>query len=146
VHEEKIRVTQAYNQWSGPTRQSRYREYKAARRAGEIPPPGPCEMCGQTIGTMHHAEDYGPTRDAYFAALHSLCGRCHAWLHLRFRFPGYWAAYKQRCRAGPRLPAVKSMAEVFGTWRRSDIPVVEYPHHGAWWEVLSTERSGGPLV
>jgi dipeptidyl aminopeptidase/acylaminoacyl peptidase len=59
---------------------------------------GPCEICGQTKGTIHHAEDYGPTREAYFAALHSLCRRCHLMLRRRFKFPGPWAEYKERCR------------------------------------------------
>jgi len=138
----------SYKQWSAATREARFREYKKARRTGEISAPGPCEMCGQTTGVMHHAEDYGPTREAYFAALHSLCGRCHAWVHLRLRFPGYWAAYKHRCRTGPLLPAVKNMSEVFYNPRRQkDIPVVEFPvPEPTWWDLLSTERYSGPLL
>ena len=131
----------AYKQWTGKVRELRFAEYKAARRAGTLPPPGPCEICGQTHGTMHHAEDYGPELADYFAALHSLCARCHAMLHLRFRFPGLWAAYKHRCRLeGPQTP-VCHMGEVYhAVGRGKDIPVVEHEHAGEWFETLSTER------
>lgn len=131
----------AYKQWTAAIRTARFAEYKAARAAGRLSKPGACEICGQTKGTMHHAEDYGPTVDDYFAALHSLCGRCHAWLHMRFRYPGLWARYKQICRKQGPQPPVKHMGEVFhSTSRGKDIPVVNYPHQGRWWEVLSTER------
>ncbi len=136
----------SYKQWSGPTREARFREYKNARAAGRIPAPGPCEICGQTRGTMHHAEDYGPTLEDYVSALHSLCGRCHAMLHVRFRFPGQWAAYKQKCRTegGPQ-PPVKSMSEIYYGVTR-DIPPVRYPEGSTWWELLSTARHTGPLL
>jgi hypothetical protein len=133
-------MSTAYKQWPGKTREARFLEYKAARAAGKIPAPGGCEMCGQTHGTMHHAEDYGPTLEDYFAALHSLCGRCHAWLHLRFRFPGLWARYKETCRRTGPQPPVPSMSAVYYAPGRKDVPVVEYPHGGQWWELLSTER------
>jgi hypothetical protein len=137
----------AYKQWSGPTREKRFAEYKRARRRGDIPPPGPCEMCGQTVGTMHHAEDYGPTWEAYVAAMHSLCGRCHAALHLRFRFPGRWAAYKHYIRTQPLLPPVKNMGEVFyRAGRQPDMPIVEHPHNGEWWEMLTMDRYTGELL
>ncbi len=50
----------SYKQWAGTVRAARFLEYKAGRRAGTIAAPGPCEICAQTKGTMHHAEDYGP--------------------------------------------------------------------------------------
>lgn len=135
----------SYKQWSAQTREARFQKYKAARAAGDIPPPGPCEICGQTKNTMHHAEDYGPTLEAYVAALHSLCGRCHAMLHVRFRFPGRWAAYKQQCRTEGPQPPVKNMSEVYYGVTR-DIPLVNYSERGRWWELLSTARYTGPLL
>jgi hypothetical protein len=127
-----------YKQWTHAVRESRFKEYKAARKCGLLPAPGPCEICGQTVGTMHHAEDYGPELADYFAALHSLCGRCHAWLHMRFRLPGLWAAYKRRVdREGPQPPV--NMGAIFRA-RHIDIPVIEYEHSGRWWEVLSSKR------
>jgi len=131
----------SYKQWTGPVREVRFLEYKAARRAGTIAAPGPCEICGQTKGTMHHAEDYGPTQADYFASLHSLCGRCHAWLHLRFRFPGLWSRYKLKCQLEGPQPPVRHMGEVYyARDRRGDVPAVEYEHAGEWWETLSCER------
>ena len=135
----------SYKQWSGPTREARFREYKAARAAGDIPRPGPCEICGQTEGTMHHAEDYGPILEAYFAALHSVCGRCHAMLHCRFRFPGQWAAYKQKCRTEGAQPKVKNMGDVYYGLTR-DVPLKTYPEGSSWWELLSPTRYTGPLL
>src|SRR5579862_5070813 len=135
----------SYKQWSAPTREARFREYKSARAAGRLQPPGPCEICGQTLGTMHHAEDYGPTLEAYFAALHSVCGRCHAMLHCRFRFPGQWSVYKHKCRTEGPQPLVASMGEVYYRLTR-DIPPVKHPEGNTWWEVLSTARYAGPLL
>jgi hypothetical protein len=133
-----------YKQWSGPTRERRLAEYKAARARREVPAPGPCEVCGQTYNTMHHAEDYGPTLEEYLASLHSLCGRCHAMLHLRFRFPGRWSEYKERCRRLGPQPPVKSMSQVYYSVK-ADVPMVHYPEGEAWWERLGTERYHGPL-
>ena len=131
-----IIVVTNYKQWSAQTRAARFREYKRAIAAGDILPPGPCEMCGQTKGTMHHAEDYGPTVVEYFAALHSLCVRCHAMLHLRFRFPGRWAEYKQLCREGPQ-PWALHISAVFGEangW--DDVPPLTFHEGTSWWENL----------
>ncbi len=134
-----------YKQWSRATREARYEQYKRQRAAGRIKPAGPCEMCMQTRGTMHHAEDYGPTLEAYFVALHSLCGRCHAMLHLRFRFPGRWAQYKFLCRGGPQ-PPVSNMGAVYSAFSR-DIEIIQYPLSSeAWWEKLTVTRYQGPLL
>lgn len=121
-----------YKQWPAKVRNEMYVKYKAARGAGSLPPPGPCEICGQTEGTMHHAEDYGPTIVEYFASLHSLCARCHAMLHLRFRFPGQWAAYKEVCRrTGPQ--PVTTMIKIFYSVK-SDMPI-DSAHDGIrWWD------------
>ncbi len=94
---------------------------------------------------MHHAEDYGPTREAYFAALHSVCGRCHAMLHLRFRFPGRWSEYKQLVRTHGPQPPVRDMGQIYYSVR-GDVPVIAYPEGSAWWELLSTTRHTGPLL
>jgi hypothetical protein len=132
-----------YKQWKHEVRDSRFREYKAARSTGAIDPPGTCEMCGQPHGTMHHAEDYGPTVEDYFAALHALCGRCHAMLHLRFRFPGRWAEYKEKCRLGVQ-PPIRHMGEIFGASRGwKDIPMVNYFEGQEWWERISCQQLAG---
>jgi hypothetical protein len=134
-------MSRDYKQWSGKIRDARFLEYKAARADGRIPAPGPCEICGQTKRTMHHAEEYGPEFADYLAALHSLCGRCHAWLHLRFRFPGLWSAYKLRCRTEGAQPLIRHMGEIFyAAGKGGDVPVVEYQHGGEWWELLTSDR------
>ena len=112
-------MANAYKQWPGMLREARYVQYKQARAAGILGAPGPCEICGETRNTVHHAEDYGPTLQDYFAALHSLCSHCHKLLHLRFRFPERWEFHVRSCRLGPLLETARA-------------------EH--WWEVLSTSR------
>jgi hypothetical protein len=56
-------------------------------------------------------------------------------LHLRFRFPGRWAEYKERCRREGVQPRAFYMAAIFGEangW--NDIPLVNYLEDGSWWE------------
>jgi hypothetical protein len=138
----------SYKQWSAKTRQSRYAEYKRARAAGSVNPPGPCEICEQSVGTTHHAEEYGPTFEAYLSALHSLCARCHAMLHLRFRFPGRWEDYKELCRRFGAQSVARSMGSVFCAaegWS-CDFEMVGYPQGDSWWETIGTERYIGELL
>jgi hypothetical protein len=94
---------------------------------------------------MHHAEDYGPTAEDHYAALHSMCSRCHTELHLRFRFPGRWRAYKQKCRTEGAQPAIETMNQVYYSVT-ADIPLVLHREGNAWWELLDTVRYTGPLL
>ncbi len=141
----------SYKQYSGAYRQRMQTAFNAARAKGTIPEPyatpKPCEMCGQTHNTMLHQEEYGPTLADYLDSSHWLCGRCHTMLHLRFRFPGRWAAYKQACRLGPQ-PAIPHMGVLFGEargWR--DIPVTAGTAEGnSWWEALTCDRFTGHIL
>jgi hypothetical protein len=96
---------------------------------------------------MPHAEEYGPTVEEYFKSLHVLCGRCHAMLHLRYRFPGHWAEhqeYVKDVKAGKKekhLP-IKNMNTIFQAsryWKQiSKTPIIN--NDGEWWEQLTCER------
>lgn len=141
----------SYNGWSGPFRQRLFDTYKRELKAGRIPAPYatpcPCEMCGQTRGTMLHQEEYGPTLEEYLKASHWLCGRCHAMLHLRFRFPGRWAYYKAHVKAHGVQPYIPNMGAVYHASRGwKDYPVVDYGVPGdSWWERLTCDRYAGPV-
>lgn len=137
---------QSYNGWPGPVRASRLAELNAMRRwrADELPlqlrRAYPCEICGQRRNTMLHAEQYGPTFDDYLAALHWLCGHCHAMLHLRFRFPNRWRQHLLAASLGP-VPFVSSMGEVFRLARGiTDLPVVCYEPGPEWFHQLAVTR------
>ena len=104
-------------------------------------------MCGETYNTMPHAEDYGPTVDDYFKSLHVLCGLCHAMLHLRFRFPNYWAMHQEyvknvRDNKVERYKPIKNMNVIFQAsnyWEKTDKkPIIN--NNGEWWEKLTCER------
>lgn len=131
-----------YNGWTGADRIRAMANYRKACGRDTFRP-GPCEMCGQTHGTMMHSEEYGPTLADLLSSSHSLCGRCHAMLHMRFRFPGRWAAYRKLVRRGPQ-PPVMSIMEVYAkarAWRDTDEvfdpPVLE------WWDRLLVVRYRG---
>jgi len=147
-----------YGPWSGELRLARLREFKRALRDGTLPAETlellrqPCEMCGEAAGAHPHAEAYGPTFADHLAALHMLCCRCHAMLHLRFRFPGRWhthVEYAQLVRRGVirRHPPVRTMFAVYqesSAWR--DLPAVPPAvAFQAWWEELAIDRHRGPL-
>lgn len=126
-----------YNGWTGEVRDSRYREYLQARKDGRIGPPVKCEICGQTKGKiLHHAEQYGPTLEAYFKSLHALCVYCHGMLHLKKRFPGRWIRHKKMAKVKP-FPVVAHMGVVYQAANRwSDIPKEEYVPGDQWWEAI----------
>jgi hypothetical protein len=130
-----------YKQWSGKTRVRMLAKYKASK---DKPSVGPCEICQQTKNTMHHAEDYGPTLEVYLDSLHSLCGHCHAMLHLRFRFPSRWNDYKEKVRQEGVQDFVPNMGKIFmqsNHW--VDVPFVTHKQGNEWWEKLNTRRHLG---
>ena len=132
-----------YKQWSGKTRIKMSTKY---RGAVDKPKVSDCEMCGQHLTTMRHAEDYGPTKEDYFASMHSLCGRCHAMLHLRFRFPNRWNEYKEDIRRNGVQLFIPSMGSLFlRSSRWEDMDYFEYKEGKTWWELLSTDIYKGEI-
>ena len=132
-----------YKQWSGKTRKQMSAKYKGAE---DKPLIMDCEMCGQARNTMRHAEEYGPTKQDYFKSMHSLCGYCHAMLHLRFRFPNRWNDHKEDIRKYGVRPFVPNMGLVFlqsSHW--VDVPYVKYEEGHSWWESLNTKRYAGEV-
>lgn len=141
----------SYKQWSGAYRARMQAQFNAALRGGNVPEPyrtpKPCEICGQTHNTMLHQEEYGPTLADYLKNSYWVCGRCHTMVHLRYRFPGRWAAYKEQCRRQGPQPTIPHMGVLFGEARSwYDIPVVKYAEGDTWWEKLTTERYTGPII
>jgi hypothetical protein len=140
-----------YKEWSPEVRKTMYAEFLRQKKSKTLPDwvehEGPCGMCGEEFNTMPHAEEYGPTVEEYFKSLHVLCGRCHAMLHLRYRFPGHWAEhqeYVKDVKAGIKekhLP-IKNMNTIFQAsryWKQiSKTPIIN--NDGEWWEQLTCER------
>lgn len=137
----------SYKQWSGEVRAAMYAKYTALKKAGDLPlwlvDTGPCSMCGETHGTMPHAEDYGPSFEDYLRALHVLCGLCHSMLHLRYGYKGQWSLhcrYVLALRRGEveRKKPIHHMGVIFGQakgWPK--LPDrVEVIQDGEWWQAL----------
>ena len=143
-----------YKNWSGELRAEMYAIFLRLKKAKQLPDwvqyEGACSMCGETHNTMPHAEDYGPELEDYLRSLHVLCGRCHAMLHLRFRFKGHWALhldYIRMLKSGEvdRLPPVKSMNSIYRQSQKwQPIPSDYKPNpDGEWYEQLSCDRWQG---
>jgi len=140
-----------YKQWSGELRAEMYAIYLRLKKEGKLPEwvnhEGPCSMCGEPHNTMPHAEDYGPELEDYLRSLHVLCGRCHAMLHLRFRYAGHWVHYLNYIRmvhSGEvdRLAPIKNMNVIYTKsryWKQIDEQHTPNPN-GTWYEQLSCER------
>ena len=139
----------SYNGWSGREREDRNTEYNLALRQGTLPErfrkAGPCEICGQTVNTRFHNEQYGPTFRDFLESSHALCPRCHGMLHLRFRHPGRWTAYLRAILSGQRLPPVPHIGVVFGQLHDdADVPREPLrwsgPDPAPWYMKLTMER------
>lgn len=89
-----------YNGFSPERRAQAARWIRREIEAGRIPAPAACCACGQSQGTIdYHAEDYSVPFGAHLTST-PLCYRCHMMLHLRFRSPAGWKAYRDAIRAG----------------------------------------------
>ena len=105
-----------YNGFSPKLRDQSWVWLKSKMASGEIPPPGPCQECGEARGHLdYHTEDYsrpfGPHIYAY-----RLCFRCHMALHARFRNPSIWRQYIDRLEAGAVYEPLWSRKEISKVW------------------------------
>jgi hypothetical protein len=75
----------SYNGFSPEQRTKALRWLRQEQAAGRRLRAAVCEVCGQDKGkVMEHSEDYSSPFGDHIGA-HSLCFRCHMWVHCRFR-------------------------------------------------------------
>jgi len=140
-----------YKTWDGKTRQRMYAKFLYQKKKGTLPEwrtvDGACDMCGDEHNTMPHAEEYGPTFEDYLKSIHILCGRCHAMLHLRYRFPKKWKEHLDyikdlKNKKTERLPSIPNMNVLYQQSKKWDKEEYNYKEKnvGEWWEKLTTKR------
>lgn len=123
-----------YNGWTGLVRMgSRYGAYKRARRRRVLAAAPICSCCNTSLPAdcvPYHAEEYGPTHEAFWDSCVPLCHRCHAMLHARFRLPNMWKLLLGQAADGAidegLFPPRKSMAKMKA---RPDTAYVPMPAH-----------------
>lgn len=138
----------SYKNWSGEIRLKMYSKLKYMKKTNQLPDwlklDGNCSMCLADHKTMPHAEEYGNTFDDYLKNIHVLCIRCHAMLHLRFKYTGQWVEYldyikKVRDNETERKPELSHMGILFDQckfWKK--ILTIYTPNiNGHWWEKLT---------
>lgn len=137
-----------YNGWTGKDRQKAFDLFRKAVSPQSVNAfQDHCDMCGMDrkegpIG--HHCEEYGPTLKQYNESMVPLCHRCHAMLHIRFRFPGIWSRYLLRLDRGKRHPPVVKMWDFYCEARRwQDYPAVIITGQN-WFHKLPLEKYSGP--
>lgn len=85
-----------YNGWSDLVRHGRDYCYYRARDGGILSAAPICLGCSEELPPScvpYHAEEYGPTREDYWASCRPLCNRCHAMVHARLSVPNRWKRY-----------------------------------------------------
>jgi hypothetical protein len=86
-----------YNGWSPEQRLATLPVQREAIRAGAIPRPTICSICGSRENVWLHDENYADPLAAYH-----VCRPCHRALHERFDQPGPWLALVSRYKTGDR--------------------------------------------
>lgn len=91
-----------YNGFSPEERLELHWALLDAMEVGRIPyPTGPCALCGQTRGpVVYHSEDYGTPYVFAPPAMYAICRSGHSLIHMRFRFPKSWEAFREHLRQG----------------------------------------------
>ena len=91
-----------YNGFSPDERLEMHWAFLDAYEAGRLArPTGPCALCGQSSKpVVYHSEDYGKPYLFSEPATYAICRSGHALIHLRFRFPKTWEAFKEHLRHG----------------------------------------------
>lgn len=121
-----------YNGWSALVRNgARFVAYGRARRHHVLAAASRCSCCSEELPpdcVPYHAEEYGPTHEAFWEACVPMCHRCHAMLHARFRLPNLWKLLltqaAERAIDAKLFPSRKSMARIRA---RPDIAHVPMP-------------------
>lgn len=92
-----------YNGWPAHVRHGRDKHYYHARDNHILKAADSCLACGQQfhgVPVPYHAEEYGPTLEAYWVSCEPLCHRCHAMLHARFVTPNLWKQFLWQIASG----------------------------------------------
>lgn len=107
-----LELMSPYNGFSGSERLAKLREMH--RKFPNRSHPyyrGPCDMCGDSDSpVMPHSEDYSKPYRWYRPWMYSLCRTCHYRLHIRFKNPSAWEAYKLHLHRGGFGADLKSPA------------------------------------
>lgn len=130
-----------YNGFSPEERLALHWALLEALEAGRVSyPKGPCALCGQASGpVVYHSEDYGTPYLWVPPAMYAICRSGHSLIHLRFRFPKSWEAFKEHLRQGGSCSA----------WaKRRRLRQTPGPHvrrlsltGDEWWEHLTLDRA-----
>lgn len=142
-----------YNGWLGWVREARNPCYYSALRSGAIPKWDTCLGCGCTSETMPvapHSEEYGSTEGQYIKSCLPLCCRCHAVVHLRYKYPQVFVRYKRNVGAKNELPVFNTLNAAFQNIFRAnqayqgDPRLLQDFKSGTWLDSLDIVPYSGP--
>ena len=145
-----------YNGWPSFIRHGRDSRYYQARTLGVLPPATQCLGCSECFkggATPYHAEEYGPTLEAYWASCVPLCHCCHAIHHARFATPNRWRRYLAQASVGAidrtEFPRSKQIVALLSKFKnREDVAQCDMPAHVQEYfrHLPMTEYDGPPKV
>lgn len=102
ISKNVVYLVQSYNGFSGSERLAKLREMH--RKFPNRSHPyyrGPCDMCGDSDSpVMPHSEDYSRPYRWERPWMYAVCRTCHYRLHIRFKNPSAWEAYKLHLQRG----------------------------------------------
>lgn len=134
-----------YNGFSPEERLEKHWAVLDAIDAGRVAKPeGPCALCQASGPVVYHSEDYGSPYVFTPPAMYAICRSGHSLIHLRFRFPSSWEAFKQHLLQGGTCSGWATRRGPRQQLSASDgAPPVVHPGLTAddWWEHLTLDRA-----